>query len=494
MARKARKKGPTAEDYASARLLSYAAYQYPSYQIGRHHKRIAAELERVERGEIDRLIITIPPRHGKSMIASEFFPAWYLGRNPDKYIIAASYAQELADDFGRKVRNQMASPEFAAIFPSCKLAADSTSAKRFATAAGGSYFAVGVGGPVTGRGAHILLIDDPIKNREDADSELYRKKMRDWYTSTAYTRLMPGGAVIVIQTRWHEDDLAGWLLAEGKDDWTVLNLPAIQDGKALWPEQYPLDVLHRIKSSIGARDWSALYQQDPTPDDGDFFHRDWFRRYDIQPAQLRTYITADYAVTDGDGDYTELGVWGVDPYDDLYALDWWSGQATADVWIDKLLDLCKIYKPMDVIGESGPIRRAIEPFLGKRMIERRVYSHLVWLASVRDKPSRARAFQGRASMGKVYLPKGDWADELLTQLLRFPAGKYDDKVDVCSLMGRHLDRTYAANVPEKKETKTMAERDFDIITGADQVNEGTYLDQDDIFFGLEDEYGVGCEY
>jgi len=154
IARKAAKKGPTAEDYASARLLSYAAYQYPSYQIGRHHKRIAAEMERVERGEIDRLIITMPPRHGKSMLASEFFPAWYLGRNPGKYIIAASYAQELADDFGRKVRNQMASPEFAAVFPSCKLADDSASAKRFATEAGGSYFAVGVGDPVTGRCAN----------------------------------------------------------------------------------------------------------------------------------------------------------------------------------------------------------------------------------------------------------------------------------------------------------------------------------------------------
>jgi len=185
-----------------------------------------------------------------------------------------------------------------------------------------------------------------------------------------------------------------------------------------------------------------------------------------------------------------LGVWGVDPYDDLYALDWWSGQTTADVWIDKLLDLCKIYRPMDVIGESGPIRRSIEPFLGKRMAERRVYSHLVWLASVRDKASRARAFQARASMGKVYLPRGTWADELLTQLLRFPAGKYDDKVDVCSLMGRHLDRTYAANVPEERATKTMAERDFDVITGADQVNAGTYLDRDDILF----EDGYGCEY
>lgn len=313
---------PTAEDFAFSRLLSYAAYQWPSYHIGAHHRKIAEHLEKVESGAIKRLMITMPPRHGKSMLASEYFPAWYLGRNPNHYIITASYSQDLADDFGRKVRNQMAGPEYKAIFPGVELAKDSTSAKRFSTNQDGSYFAVGVGGPVTGRGAHLLLIDDPVKNREDADSEIYRKRAKEWYTSTAYTRLMPGGRVVVIQTRWHEDDLAGWLLEEQKHEgWVTLNLPAIEDGKALWPEQYPLERLQEIQKTIGSRDWSALYQQSPSPDTGDYFKREWVRYYDKAPEVMTIYGASDYAVTSDGGDYTEMGVAGVDEHDNIYLLD-----------------------------------------------------------------------------------------------------------------------------------------------------------------------------
>ena len=194
---------PSAEDFAFSRLIAYAAYQWPGYRDAAHHRLIARHLEAVERGEITRLMITMPPRHGKSMLASEYFPAWYLGRNPDHYVIAATYAQELADDFGRKVRDQINDPGYQAIFPGVRLKTDSTSAKRFhvssapadtiTTGQDGAYFAVGVGGPLTGRGAHLLLIDDPVKNREEAESEIVRKKTKDWYTSTAYTRLMPGG-------------------------------------------------------------------------------------------------------------------------------------------------------------------------------------------------------------------------------------------------------------------------------------------------------------
>jgi hypothetical protein len=215
----------TAEDYAFSRLISYAAYQWPGYRDAAHHRLIARHLEAVERGDITRLMITMPPRHGKSMLASEFFPAWYLGRNPDHYVVTATYAQELADDFGRKVKNQIEDPLYQAIFPGVGLADDSKSAKRFhidgaiggyehAISQRGAFYAVGVGGPLTGRGAHLLLIDDPVKNREDAESEVIRRKVKDWYTSTAYTRLMPGGRIVVIQTRWHEDDLTGWLQLE----------------------------------------------------------------------------------------------------------------------------------------------------------------------------------------------------------------------------------------------------------------------------------------
>ena len=198
-------------------LLDFCLYTNITYEIAPHHKLIAEKLEAVERGEIKRLMITMPPRHGKSELASRRFPSWYIGRNPDKQIIAASYNSDLANDFGREVRNIVGSPEFSNLFNTA-LSVDSKAANRWHTDKGGMYVAAGVGTAITGRGADILLIDDPFKDRQEADSEITRQRVWDWYTSTAYTRLMPGGAVIVINTRWHDDDLSGRLLEE-QDTW-----------------------------------------------------------------------------------------------------------------------------------------------------------------------------------------------------------------------------------------------------------------------------------
>lgn len=430
-------------------LLAYVRLQFPGYVLGVHHRKIADALMAVERGDIKRLIIQAPPRHGKSMLTSEFFPAWYLGRNPDRYVICATYGQELADDFGRKVRNQMRSDEHHAVFPQCKLSEDSQSASRFGTEQSGSYFALGVGGAATGRGGHLLVIDDPLKGREEADSETYRRRLKDWYASVAYTRLMPNGAIIIMNTRWHEDDLTGWVLAEhSHENWTVLDLPALSDdGVALWPEQYSADDLERIRRTIGSREWEALYMQRPAPDTGDYFKRDWFRRYDTPPKHLRIYAASDYAVTANDGDFTELGIFGLCPDGNLYALDWWYGQTASDTWIETQLDMVRKWKPQVWIGESGPIRRAVEPFLTRRMKERRDMCSLEWLPSVHDKPTRSRAFQAMASSGMVYLPKTAWADRLMSQLLVFPVGVCDDAVDVCSLIGRFIDRMRDARIP-----------------------------------------------
>ena len=202
------------KESARTGLLGYAKSQMDNYKTPPHIKKLAEKLEAVERGEIKRLAIFMPPRHGKSILTSEFFPAWYMGRNPDKYIICSTYAQDLADDFGRKVRNQLQDASYGEIFPDTQLATDSASVRRFHTTKGGVYYAVGAGSAITGRGAHLLLIDDPIKGREEADSQAMRGNLLDWYRSTAYTRLMPNGSVILIQTRWHEDDLAGWVLKE----------------------------------------------------------------------------------------------------------------------------------------------------------------------------------------------------------------------------------------------------------------------------------------
>ena len=440
---------PTPEDFAFSRLISYAAYQWPGYRDAAHHRQIARKLEAVERGDCKRLMIFMPPRHGKSMLASEFFPAWYLGRNPEHYVIASTYAQDLADDFGRKVKAQIQDPSFAAIFPGVKLAEDSQSVKRFhvdggleiGTSQRGAYYAVGAGGALTGRGAHLLLIDDPVKNREEADSETIRRRLRDWYKSTAYTRLMPGARIVVIQTRWHEDDLSGWLLADATHEgWDVLSLKAVDGGKALWPEQYPIGELERIKASIGPREWSALYQQEPSSEEGSYFKREWFKEWKARPAELHIYGTSDYAVTEGGGDWTVHRIWGVAPNGDLYRLDGWRGQTSSDGWIESKLDLIKRHKPLAWFGEAGVIQKAIEPMLKRRMLERRIFCRLEWVSSISDKPTRARGFQARAAMGAVYFEPG--AD--IEEFIRFPAGKHDDDVDTASLIGRALDEAHPA--------------------------------------------------
>ena len=452
-------RAPTPEDFAFSRLIAYAAYQWPGYRDAAHHRLIARKLEAVERGEIKRLMIFMPPRHGKSMLASEFFPAWYLGRNPDHYVIASTYAQDLADDFGRKVKGQIADPTFQAIFPGVKLSEDSQSVKRFhlnggievGTAQRGAYYAVGAGGALTGRGAHLLLIDDPVKNREEADSETVRRRLKDWYKSTAYTRLMPGARIVVIQTRWHEDDLAGWLLSESThEQWDVLSLKAIDANRALWPEQYPIEDLERIRASIGPREWSALYQQEPSSEEGTYFQRAWFKEWKTRP-ELHYYGASDYAVTEGDGDWTVHRIWGVSPDGDIYRVAGWRGQTASDVWIDRKLDLIEQWKPFAWFGEAGVIQKAIEPMLIRRMRERNVHCRLEWVPSIADKPTRARGFQSRAAMGRVWFEPGADVEEFI----RFPAGKNDDEVDVAGLIGRVLDDAHPAiaAVPQKPKTR-----------------------------------------
>lgn len=390
----------------------------------------------------------MPPRHGKSELASKRFPAWCLGRDPKRQIIAASYNSDLASDFGRNVRNLVAEPEFGQVFPGVTLAPDSQAANRMNTNKGGTYVAAGVGTAVTGRGAHIALIDDPFKDREEADSERRRELVWDWYRSTLYTRLMPGGAIVLIQTRWHEDDLAGRLLEQEGDQWEVLELPALGDTyEALWPEWYPVEALERIRDTIGPREWSALYQQRPQPDEGTFFKREWFKTDGPLPKGLRFYGTSDYAVTDGGGDFTVHRVWGIDSDGDIYRVAGWRGQTASDEWIERKLDLVSEYRPLAWFGEGGVIQKAVEPMLRRRMRERNVHCRLEWLPSVADKPTRARSFQAMAATGRVHFEKG--AD--LSEFLVFPAGKHDDEVDTASLIGRAIDQAHPAIVSAQKQ-------------------------------------------
>lgn len=325
----------------------------------------------------------------------------------------------------------------------------------------GAYYAVGVGGPLTGRGAHLLLIDDPVKNREDADSEIVRRKTRDWYTSTAYTRLMPGGRIVVIQTRWHEADLSGWLLAEhGHEDWTVLNLPAINDnGEALWPEQYPVEALEKIQRAIGPRDWSALYQQRPAPETGDYFKREWIVPVQTIPplSELAIYGGSDYAVTANGGDFTVHAVVGVSSDGRLYLLDLWRQQAASDVWVDAFCALVRKWKPIGWAEETGQIKSGVGPFLVKRMLETDSLVFREQFPTRGDKAVRAQSIRGRMAMQGLHVPAdAPWLADLLSEMMSFPVGVHDDQVDALGLVGQLIDRMGMGNVPDDKKPKPGA--------------------------------------
>lgn len=436
-------------------LISFTEYVNSAYETAQHHRQIGDALNAVERGDVSRLMIFMPPRHGKSELASRKFPAYCLGRNPAWEVIAASYNSDLANDFGRDVRDVVNSTESRKLFPALTLRQDSRAVDRWQTETGGAYRAVGVGTAATGRGADLFLIDDPIKDRQEADSETTRDRVWSWYRSTAYTRLSPNGRIVVIQTRWHEDDLAGRLLNNtGGDKWEVLDLPALSaGGEALWPERFDAARLEMIRANIGPREWSALYQQRPSPDEGTYFKREWFKRHTTKPEHVRIYASSDYAVTEDGGDWTVHRIWGADHEFNLYLLDGWRGQTTADVWIERKIDLMAKWKPLAWFGEGGVIAKTIEPMLLRRMRERQVRCRLEWLPSIADKPTRARGFQARAAMGQVSVPDTPEGAAILDEYLRFPAGKHDDDVDCASLIGRALDEMHPAILPAKAVSK-----------------------------------------
>ena len=433
-------------------LLAFTEYTFPEFEAGEHHTQICEALERVERGELKRLMIFAPPRHTKSELASRRFPAWYLGKHPNRQVISSTYSGEFASDFGRDVRDIVSSVEYSRLFDT-RLRADSAAVNRWQTTDKGIYVSVGVGGPITGRGAHLAIIDDPVKNQQDADSETIRDSVWNWYLTTLKTRLMPGGAIILMMTRWHEDDLAGRILKEEGEEWEVLKLPAITDGKALWPEWFPLEELETHKKH--ARTWQSLYMQEPTPEEGTYFSRDSITRYSLgeQPESLHHYITTDFAVTEkAEADYTVFGHWGVDVDGHWWLLDVYRDQSSASKWVEVLARWIKTKKPLKVFGESGVIRRAIEDFLKQQMRLNGAYASVEWIPRTRDKVAMAAAFRGLLEQGMVHIPLTEWGEDVVTELLKFPAGEHDDQVDMCTLLGLAVTQGVAATLPEVEET------------------------------------------
>lgn len=414
-------------------LACYATALFPKFELARHHGLIVDRLEAVERGEIPRLMIFMPPRHGKSLLGSQIFPAWFLGRHPDRLIITACYGQELADDFGRQVRNFVGSPIHHAIFPESRLADDSTSLRRFNMTAGGSYFAVGRGGPITGRGAHLLLIDDPLKDAEEANSETIRRQLHEWYSSVAYPRLQPGGAVVLVSTRWHEDDLAGHLLRRDPRGWVVLSLPAIAEvddsfrraGEALWPEKYPIKELEEKRAVIGGRTFDSLYQQHPSKAEGAIFKREWWRYVREFPAFRRIVQSWDTAFKTGaENDYSVCTTWAEG--DNGYYLLWfWRGRVEFPELKKRVSWLAEQWKPSVILVED----RAS----GQSLVQELRHASPLPIIQVKvdkDKLARAEAITPLIEAGRVFLPESaPWLNDFVNELAAFPTGAHDDAVD-----------------------------------------------------------------
>jgi predicted phage terminase large subunit-like protein len=419
----------------------------PDIEPARHHRLIIDKLEAVARGEIRRLMLFLPPGSAKSTYASILFPAWFIGNHPASPVIAASHSKELAERFGRRVRNIVGSPIFNEIF-GFGLSGASASAGRWETTKGGEYFAVGVDASITGRRAALGIIDDPIKGRQEADSAPVRAHTWEWYKSDFWTRLIPNAAVIYIATRWHDDDLAGRLLEDAKtggEQWEIVELAAeaLENdplgralGEQLWPEWFTPEQIANAKRD--PRNWSAMWQQRPMPESGDYFRSDWFKWYDVPPPreQLRTYGASDYATTKlQGGDWTVHLVVGVDPLDDIYVLDLYRERAAPAEWVDPLLDLMERWRTITWAEETGQIKNSVGPFITKRQLERKIYGVRRQFNPSFDKKTRAQAIRGRAGQGKVYLPRGaPWSIDLLQELLRFPAGTHDDQVDAINII------------------------------------------------------------
>lgn len=451
-----------------------------------HHRLIIQKLDEVANGVLDRLMITMPPGYAKSTYASILFPPWYLAKFPRRKIVTGSYNTDLADYFGKKARSIVLSPTFSRIWRENLDPGYGKSKNEWGLLNGSEYYATGVGAGVTGRRADIILIDDPIKGRKEADSKLVRDTVWDWYMTDIRSRKKPDCGIIIINTRWHEDDLcgrilnfgsettldeepryvsgSGWFDAYDGEKWYVLSLPAIAEpgdilgravGEVLWPNYYTEESVYQERKSQDERNWSALWQCRPSPEEGDFFKRENFSFFDELPERLNMYGSTDYAVTSDGGDFTELGVGGVDVEDNLYICDWWSGQTDSLVWIESQFRLHRKWTCDMWFEEKGQIEKSVGPFISKKMQETGVYFSQKKIGMKTDKAQRAQVIRARMAQRQVGDPKkehlskvlfpskaskywGPWVERLMQQMLVFPAGTYDDMIDVLSLFGLGL--------------------------------------------------------
>lgn len=473
-------------DLCRRKLLPLILRFHADYQAGWFHRELCERLEsfveQVLNKESPRLILTVPPRHGKSTVLSWFFPAWFLGNYPAMELMVTSYSASLAMGFSRKIRGLLRDADYQAIFTETLLAPDSQSAEHWNTTKGGGLLAAGVGGPLTGNGAHILIIDDPIKNRQEAESITTREAIMDWYSSTAYTRLAPGGGCLIVQTRWHHDDLVGTLIQRMEDDegdsWEAVNYPAIatkderfrKEAEALHPARYDEEALARIRKAVGERDWIALYQQTPTSPDGAYFKKNMFNGFHDLPAErLKVYCAWDLAVgTKQENDWSVGLVVGVDSRSVVYVLELIRGKWDSLELVDKILDTYIRFTPQITAIEKGQIQMSIGPFMRKRINERELFTMYVQEMphGNRDKLSRARSIQGRMQQGMVKFPKSaSWYPIVEDELLKFPNGRHDDITDSLAYIGLLLDDMVSPQIFKPKKKKTWRDKLGQYVSG-----------------------------
>jgi predicted phage terminase large subunit-like protein len=449
------------------------------YKVEAHHRLLAEALQEVAEGKCLRLIISMPPQHGKSELASRRFPSWFMGKYPFRNLMHGTYNQDFADNFGEEVRGIMEQSEYAQVFPKTEFRKGSRSKDHMVTTQGGKLTFLGRGGAGTGKPADIFIIDDPIKDAKEAESGTIRNDVWEWFTKVAFTRCHVLSAIIIIMTRWHEDDLVGRLTdstnafynEEVAKSYTVINIPAEIDderlakalgkkvGDALWEERFPLQHL-RTARLMNPLAYSALYMGRPTPPEGAFYKRDMFKGYNSLselPNNLRYYGTTDLAVSpDKNRDKSVILNWGLDEFDELWLLpDIYWEQKAADESVEKIWQFGKQYGWFDFWGEKGMIDRAISPFLKKRMEEEGVYFNVNAFPTTGSKGHRSIAMRGRCSQGKVHVPKfASWWHQAQDQLLKFTGSgddKEDDFCDAFALMGQALNTMVKATKERTSE-------------------------------------------
>ena len=425
------------QDKLQNSFLGFVKEVWPDFVQGYHHKIYAEKLDRVARGELKRLIVNMPPRHTKSEFASHLFPAFFMGRNPKAKLIQTTHTGELSIRFGRKTKNLLESDEYARVFPGVTLAADSKAAGRWESNHGGEYFAAGVGGAITGRGADLLVIDDP-HSEQDALSPTVLDGHYEWYTSGPRQRLQPGGAIVLVMTRWSVKDLTGRLLAaqaadEFTDQWEIVEFPAVINDKPMWGNFWDMEGLNKVKASIPLAKWQAQWMQAPTSEEGAIIKREWWRKWEDEDIPKLQYVIQSYDTAYSKketADYSAITTWGVfEPEEDskpnLILLDAKRGRWNFPELKKKAMEEYKYWEPEAVLIEAKASGLPLTHELQKSGIPVINYTP----SRGNDKHSRVNSVAPLFESGAIWAPNKKFAEDVIEECAAFPFGDNDDYVD-----------------------------------------------------------------